>query len=168
MQDFHHHGLMISVLQIRLHSRSRYDVDAAVGPGLAQPPITRVIWLHECGEWQASLEEGWTSTDASNSPLFLNYLQYKKLISLGQLQHTERIQSKNSLLYLHESLFPPDIVHVVQPLVSYYFNSLHSSFTKLTWNLLLSNSRTCSRLSIASWTHTKLYSDQNAGCSQNV
>ena len=43
MQDFHHHGLMISVLQIRLHSRSRYDVDAAVGPGLAQPPITRVI-----------------------------------------------------------------------------------------------------------------------------
>ena len=43
IQDFHHHGLMISVLQIRLHSRSRYDVDAAVGPGLAQPPITRVI-----------------------------------------------------------------------------------------------------------------------------
>ena len=43
IQDFHHHGLMISMLQIRLHSHSRYDVDAAVGPGLAQPPITRVI-----------------------------------------------------------------------------------------------------------------------------
>ena len=30
-------------LQIRLHSYSRYGVDAAVGPGLAQPLVTRVI-----------------------------------------------------------------------------------------------------------------------------
>ena len=34
---------VLYVAEIRLHGNSRYDVDAAVGPGLTQSPVTRVI-----------------------------------------------------------------------------------------------------------------------------
>ena len=41
---------VLYVAEIRLYGNSRYNVGAAVGLGLTQPLVTRVIQLHECGE----------------------------------------------------------------------------------------------------------------------
>ena len=43
LKTFHQRLLDVFFLQIRLHGCSRYDVGAAVGLGLTQPLVTRVI-----------------------------------------------------------------------------------------------------------------------------